>query len=99
MREIPADIEETAYDEADVFSDWYGCDGEKRKRLTAAFENAILAERERCAKIADKAARSASASKDRKAATSLGGAAVLTGYIFAETEANAIAAAIRRGDQ
>lgn len=52
MSEILADIEETAYDEADQFSDVYGCDSEIRARLCRAFEQAIAAERERCAQVA-----------------------------------------------
>ncbi|MCA0275852.1 MAG: hypothetical protein LCH86_07610 [Proteobacteria bacterium] len=43
--EIPEDIKETACDEGDAFSDWYGCDSDKRGRLTEAFERAIMAER------------------------------------------------------
>jgi hypothetical protein len=50
---------------------------------------------EEAAKIADAGASNAASMKDRKAATSLGGTAVLTGYIFAETEAVSIARQIR----
>jgi hypothetical protein len=39
---VPEDVHEIAYCEADAFSDWYGCDGEKRQRLTQAFERVIL---------------------------------------------------------
>ena len=42
---LPEDVGEAAYCEADAFSDWFGCDSEKRARLTQAFEHAILAER------------------------------------------------------
>lgn len=44
---LPDDVTEVAYCEADAFSDWFGCDSEKRARLTQAFEQAILAERVR----------------------------------------------------
>lgn len=46
--DIPEDVWETAYDEADVFWPVYGCDEEARFGLTEAFARAILAERRRC---------------------------------------------------
>ncbi|NTA58557.1 hypothetical protein G6L32_07920 [Agrobacterium tumefaciens] len=42
---VPQDVQEKAYEEADAFSDWLGCDSEKRERLQKAFEQAILTER------------------------------------------------------
>lgn len=42
---LPEDVVEAAYCEADAFSNWFGCDNDKRVRLTQAFEHAILAER------------------------------------------------------
>lgn len=66
------------------------------ERLANPRRDAIRAETfEEAARIADAAAQSAGAMKDRKAATSIGGTAVLTGYIFAETEAQSIARQIR----
>jgi hypothetical protein len=50
------DIDEIAYEKADAFSDWYGCDHLKRQRLTEAFAQSIAVERERCAGIADRRA-------------------------------------------
>lgn len=50
---ISEDIRDTAYDLADQFSDWYGCDSTKREQLTAAFANAIAQEREDCAFAAE----------------------------------------------
>ncbi len=46
---VPLDVEEKAYEEADAFSDWFGCDSEKRDRLQNAFEQAILTAREAAA--------------------------------------------------
>jgi hypothetical protein len=66
------------------------------ERLVNPNREAIRAEAfEEAARIADAAAQNAGAMKDRKAATSIGGTAVLTGYIFAETEAQSIARQIR----
>ncbi len=42
---MPEDIWETAYEEADNFSDLYGCDSDIRYRMTKAFADAILNER------------------------------------------------------
>ena len=50
---------------------------------------------EEAAQIADLAAIEARTKKDSKDAKGVGGTAVLTGYIFAETEAKSIAAEIR----
>ncbi|MBS1180427.1 MAG: hypothetical protein H6Q99_307 [Proteobacteria bacterium] len=47
--DIPEDVWEAAYDEADAFSPVYGCDEKIRFGLTEAFARAILAERKRCA--------------------------------------------------
>jgi hypothetical protein len=47
------------------------------------------------AAIADKAAASSAISKDRSDVKTSSGNAIFTGHVFAETEAKAIAAAIR----
>ncbi len=68
----------------------------KLERLVNPDRDAIRAQAfEEAAKVADVAALLAAAKKDRKGASSTGGTAILTGYIFAETEAKGIAASIR----
>ena len=50
---VSEDIRDTAYDCADAFSEWFGCDSAKREELTAAFAAAIAQEREACAFAAE----------------------------------------------